>query len=182
MNNYFSTVYPIKKILEKNGCKDCKVGYTGQRAFIVKCEKCKNYEKGNKLKKKNGRVEVSSGQELNIFPIGSIVSYINNKDEFRTGGYITKITADYFIYVTPDFKTKYRVRHKNVKKMWVGDVYKVSNDIVSISKTTQPKTDFPVKIGNITVHYASDITKKKNFMKTKKYKTSLEWYNYFYKN
>lgn len=40
-NNYFSTIYPIKKKLKENGCNDCKYGYNGYASYIIKCETCR---------------------------------------------------------------------------------------------------------------------------------------------
>ncbi|AKI81609.1 hypothetical protein [Acanthamoeba castellanii mimivirus] len=132
--------------------------------------------------KEHGRKEITSKEKLEKFPIGSIVSYTNKQDIYRTGGFITKFADEYFIYVTPDFQTKYRVKYKNVKKMWVGNVYKVKNDIISLSETTQKETNFPVKIGDTVIYYASKKFDKTRYMNTKKYKTLLNWYEYFHKN
>nr|AEX63348.1 hypothetical protein mv_R1146 [Moumouvirus Monve] len=127
----------------------------------------------------HGRVEITTKKELEQYDIGSLISYLNTKDEFKQGGYVTKITKEYFIYLTPDFETKYRVRFENIKKMWVGDVYKVKNDLVSLIKAPQKKTNFPVEVGNIVIYYASDNFDSKRFKNTKKYATMCKWYEIF---
>ncbi|BCS83768.1 putative helicase [Cotonvirus japonicus] len=128
-----------------------------------------------------GRKEITTKKQLEKFPIGSIISYLNQQDLYRPGGFITKFADNYFIYVTPDFKTKYRVKYKNVKKMWVGDVYKVKNDVISLSETTQKETNFPVKIGETVIYYASNNFNKTRYMNSKKFKIITTWYDYFIK-
>ena len=66
--------------------------------------------------------------------------------------------------------------------MWVGDVYKVINDIISLAKPTQEPTKFPVKIGNNIVHYATNSFFIKRYMCSRKYKIMINWYNYFKNN
>ena len=85
----------------------------------------------------NGRQEITTKDQLERFSIGSLISYININNIFKQGGFIIKFFDEFFVYITPDFTTKYRVRYKNILKMFVGDVYSVRNDIVSIVKTTQ---------------------------------------------
>ncbi|BCS83791.1 hypothetical protein QLL95_gp0332 [Cotonvirus japonicus] len=82
----------------------------------------------------------------------------------------------------PDFETKYRVKYKNVDKLWVGDVHKTKNDIVSIVKTSQKKTRFPVKFDDVLIYYAVDSYDVKRYKKTKKYENMTKWYDYFKKN
>nr|AEX62210.1 hypothetical protein mv_R5 [Moumouvirus Monve] len=130
----------------------------------------------------HGRVEITTKKELEKYSIGSLISYINIRDEFKQGGFVTKITNEYFVYLTPDFETKYRIKFENIKKMWVGDVYKVNNDLVSLIKAKQSKTNFPIKIGKIIVYYASDNFDVKRFKNTKKYTTMCKWYEIFGEN
>ena len=132
-----------------------------------------------------GRQEISSPNiktKIEKYPIGSMISYTNKMDIFREGGFITKFANDYFIYVTPDFKTKYRVKYKNITKVWIGDVYKTKNDLVSIVKSTQEKTKFPVKLGETIIFYALTNYDAKRFKHTKKYQLMCSWYDYFNKN
>lgn len=126
-----------------------------------------------------GRTEVTTRKQLEKYPIGSLISYMNTKNIFKIGGFIVKFANEYFIYIKPDFTKKYRVRYKNVQKMWVGNVYKVRGDIVSLAKTNQKPTNFEVIIGDIIIYYARRTFDKKRFMNTEKYKTMLLWYNYF---
>jgi hypothetical protein len=107
---------------------------------------------------------------------------MNNNDIFKPGGFIIKFADEYFAYITPDFTTKYKVRYNNVKKMWVGDVYKVTGDLISFAKPTQNPTNFPVKIGNNVVYYAKSSYHVKRFICTAKYKRMINWYNYFKKD
>ena len=134
-----------------------------------------------KIKKmiENGRVEITTKEELEEYDIGSLISYVNNNGTFKLGGFITKFSDEYFIYITPDLSQKYRVRYKNIQKIWVGDPFKCTNDIVSIVKTKQKKTNFPVRIGNVTVYYAQKKFDADRFKCTDKYEQYVKWYKYF---
>jgi len=127
----------------------------------------------------HGRKEITTKEELEKYPIGSLISYMNNKNVYKIGGFLLKVVEEYFIYLDLDFQTKYRVRYGNVEKMWVGDVHKVNNDIVSIAKTKQEKTNFPVKIGKTIVYYAVNRFDLNRFVNTKKYQNMAKWYEYF---
>lgn len=130
----------------------------------------------------NGRKEITTKEELEKFPIGSLISYMNKNNIYKLGGFIIKFADEYFIYITPDFTTKYRVRYRNILKIWVGDVYSVTNDVVSLVKTKQKKTKFPVKIDNIVVYYAARLFDFKRFMNTERYRIMNNWFNYFVSN
>lgn len=127
----------------------------------------------------NGRIEISTKEELEEYPLGSLISYMNNNHILKSGGFVTKFSDDYFIYITPDFGQKYRVRYINVHKMWVGDVKKVKNDLISLTKTTQKKTNFPVTVNGVIIYYAHKKFDQNRFMNTQKYKRIVEWNNYF---
>lgn len=134
-----------------------------------------------KIKKmiKNGRKEITTKEELEEYSIGSLISYINNNRIFKLGGFITKFSTEYFIYIVPDLSQKYRVRYKNIQKMWVGEPFKCTNDIVSIIKTKQKKTNYPVKIGDVVIYYAQKKYDQDRFKCTDKYEQYVKWYTYF---
>lgn len=127
----------------------------------------------------HGRVEITTKKQLEKFKLGSLISYLNKNNEFKSGGFITKFSDEYFIYITPDFSTKYRVRYKNILKMWVGDVFKVTGDIISLAESTSTPTNFKVMVGDIIVYYAKDSFDAKRFSNTNKFKTMKKWYDYF---
>lgn len=127
----------------------------------------------------NGRKEITTKKQLEKFPIGSLISYMNIDNMFRPGGFIIKFSTDYFIYITPDFSTKYRARYSRILKMWAGDVYNTKSDIVSIVTSSQDKTNFPVMIDDIVIYYGKRSFDAKRFTHTAKYKKIVEWYNYF---
>ena len=55
-----------------------------------------------------GRKEITSFKQFEILTgplICSLISYVSKSDTFHLGGFIKKVTKDYFIYVTPNFKT-----------------------------------------------------------------------------
>ncbi len=118
----------------------------------------------------NGRHEITSKKQLEKYPIGSLISYMNNNNVFRSGGFITKFSDDYFIYILSDFKTRYRARYSHIQKMWVGSVYSTAHDIVSIVPSTNKKTNFPVVINDITIHYAQKTFDIKRYKNTDKFK------------
>jgi hypothetical protein len=126
-----------------------------------------------------GRKEITTKKQLEKFPVGSLISYINIDNELRTGGFITKFKNDYFIYIAPDFKKKRKGKYERILKMWVGSVYKTKNDIVSITKTDKDKTNFPVKVNHVVVYYARSTIDQKRFQNTAKYKTMILWTEYF---
>ena len=127
----------------------------------------------------NGRKEITTKEELEKFPIGCIISYLNNDDIFRPGGFIIKFKPEYFIYITVDFSTKYRARYSHIQKMWVGDVYNTRNDFVSIVPATRAETNFPVIVDDVVVHYATSNYDAKRFKHTDKYLTMMKWCEYF---
>lgn len=129
----------------------------------------------------NGRVEITSKKELKQFAIGSLISYMNTNDIFKSCGFLTKITDDYFIYVKPDFESKFKVRFAHVQKIWVGDVYHVKNDLISITKTIteRPQSKFEVIINNVIVYYGKDKSDYRRFIHTQKYKIMLMWSKFF---
>jgi len=127
----------------------------------------------------NGRKEIKTKKQLEKYPIGSLISHIDKNNIFRHGGFITKFKPDYFIYITPDFKTKYIARYTNIKKMWVGSVYKTKDDVVSLVQSDKPETKFPVKINDIVMYYAADKYNHKRFTYTDKYKRAIKWVEYF---
>lgn len=127
----------------------------------------------------NGRKEITTKKQIEKFPIGSIISYMNVNDVFHLGGFITKFKNDYFIYVSTDFKTKYKARYTHIQKMWVGSVYDVKNDFVSIVASQKKKTKFAVAVNGIDIYYAPDSYNAKRFMHTDKYLKIKMWCQYF---
>lgn len=130
----------------------------------------------------NGRKEINTKKQLEKYPLGSMISYMNKSNIFRLGGFITKFAEEYFIYITPDFKTRYRTRYQNIQKMWVGNVYEVTNDLVSIVGTSRNPTKHEVKINDIVVYYGNDSFDAKRFRCTEKYKRMVSWNKYFNDN
>jgi len=124
---------------------------------------------------KNGREEITTIDELKKFPIGSLISYMNKSGIYKSGGFIWKITDDNFIYLNLETDQKFRAQIKNVDKMWVGSVYDVKNDIVSLIQSTKNKTSFPVIINDIVVYYAKNSFDFNRYVCTQKYKLMKKW-------
>jgi len=128
----------------------------------------------------NGRKELTTKKQLEKFPIGSLISYRTKKGEFRHGGFITKFESDSFIYKRPEFgKHSHRVRYSIVDKMWVGGVYTVKNDFVSLVKDPKNPTNFPVEVGGVIVYYARTNFDRRRFMSTERYRVYKRWCDYF---
>lgn len=127
----------------------------------------------------NGRKEITDPKELQEYSKGSLISYTNHNEEFRKGGFVWKVTDDFFIYLASDFVTKKRVHFKNVAKMYVGDVYSVKNDIVSIVKTDKLETKYPVEIGGVVVFYAKSPFEAKRIQNTNRCINMIKWIEIF---
>jgi len=129
----------------------------------------------------NGRVEIQTRQQLENFPLGSLVSYLTKEGLYRSGGFLKTIQDDYFVLLggTKDDRISFSVQFKNIKSMYVGNPMKTKSDNVSIVPTTKPKTKFPVTIGKVVVYYAKDKFDYNRFLETAKYKRYMDWYEKF---
>ena len=131
----------------------------------------------------NGRKKIISRKELEAFPIGSLISYTNVRDRFNHGGFIVSFPSEeYFIYIDADFTQKYRVRYKNVKTMYVANVFEIAKDkdIISFAPVlAEKKTNFPIFVGPYLVFYAKNKFDMKRFFATKKYVTMVKWLELF---
>lgn len=126
----------------------------------------------------HGRKEISSKNELEKYPIGSLISYETLDGRYAKGGFITNFKNDYFIYILLDFSQKYRIRYNKIKRMWVGNVFENEGDYISF-KEPCCKTKFPVKIGEYVVKYVASKHQINVFISRDKYKTMVKWYDTF---
>lgn len=126
-----------------------------------------------------GRKEITTRDKLEKFPVGSLISYTNKSGTFKHGGYLCKVKEDWFIYVTLDFSQKIRARYANIDKMWVGDVYKVIGDTISLNKP-EVTTNYPVEINNKIVYFGKNLNDAKRFKVTNKYENMIKWFEYFH--
>lgn len=99
---------------------------------------------------KNIRNEITTKKQLEKYPIGSLISYENTKGDFKLGGYIIEFHDTYFVYVYLDFVVTHVGRYSRIKKMWVASVCRFN------VKTSQDKTLYPHKSGDVVVYYATD--------------------------
>lgn len=131
----------------------------------------------------NGRHEVTTKEELEKYPIGSLVAFITKSGVLRVGGFITKFKKLYFVYVKDDFEKTWRGRYEKIDKIYVGDVYSTYNDIVSITEPKNRKTtNFPVTLNNAVVYHGKNNYDVKRFMLTDRYLNMIKWNEYFEKN
>lgn len=63
--------------------------------------------------------------------------------------------------------------------MYVGDVYKVKNDVVSISPTEMKPTNYPIIVDGITVYYAGNKFHYRAYTASAKYENRLKWLHIF---
>lgn len=70
-------------------------------------------------------------------------------------------------------------RNDKVKKIWIGDPYSCTDDLVSITKTNQIKTKFPVEVNGVIIYYASREFDRKRFFNTKRMQLIQKYLKYF---
>lgn len=144
--------------------------------------------------KNKGRKEIKTKEQLEKFPLGSLISFLkksgkkssgkksSKKDgsggKFKKGGFICDYGEDYFIYITVDFENKYRVKYNRIIKMWVVDVNKAGAR-EAISFAFKKKTSYPVKLNGKVVYYATSEDTAKKFKKTPKYHVARKWVDKF---
>ena len=126
-----------------------------------------------------GHTQITSKKQLEKFPIGALISYLNINNTFRPGGFLVDFFDDHFIYVTPDFETLRKGKYARIIKMWVASVYDTQNDLVSIFPTQNKKTNFSVIINGIPIYFARNSFDMKRFMNTNKYKLIMKWVDFF---
>ena len=175
----------VKKILADAYIKICD-GYYFDAEFIANLKLIyedrinDKYSTGYKIQTMidHGRERITTKEQLEKYPIGSLISYMTNSGTFKAGGFIIGYADEYFTYVTPDYQSKRRVRYHNVKTMWAGDVYKVRGDLVSITETKEEPTEYPVKIGDVVVHYA-DRPYHCAYTETERFRRMYRWWIWF---
>jgi hypothetical protein len=128
---------------------------------------------------KNGRTQIKTIGQLKDFKKGSLISYMNTNKIYKSGGFVWKVNDDNFIYLNLDTGQKIRVKIENVEKMWVGSVFAVKNDIVSIVPTPNKKTTKPVMVNDVVVYYAKDSYDYNRYICTSKHKLMKKWSNIF---
>lgn len=83
-----------------------------------------------KLKKKHikqllqkGRIEIEDKDQLESFPLGSLVSYETIDDKYRGGGFLKAIMGKYFVLTNG--KISWSVQFDKTKRMWVKNPFAV---------------------------------------------------------
>jgi|WetSurMetagenome_2_1015567.scaffolds.fasta_scaffold38657_3 hypothetical protein len=123
---------------------------------------------------KNGRKKITTRDQLLIYPLGSLVSYVTTDGLYRSGGFLRAIKKKYFALQggTPAKPISFCVQFQNIKAMYVGTPVRLLN-------RTPRVTNYKVKIGKTTVYYAKDNFDKTRFMNTKRYKDMKNWYDIY---
>lgn len=128
---------------------------------------------------KHGRNEITTKKELEKYPIGSLIAYETRDGRYSKGGFLVEFFDDYFVFVMHDFSKQYKVRYKNILRMWAGDVNVVQKDIISFDNIDH-KTNFPIEIKGKVVKYATNNNTRDRFMCTTKYKIMVQWFDMFF--
>lgn len=131
-----------------------------------------------------GRKIINTKEELLSCPLGSIVSFITTDDMYYQDGYLVRIgekTFSLILDLTDDAEIV-KIKFKNINTMYVGFVYETKNDTVSIHKSDNKRTNFPVKINNTVIYYAKDKFDMMRFTNTDKYKRIIKWLSIFGNN
>jgi hypothetical protein len=130
----------------------------------------------------NGRKEITTRNEMLEYEIGSIVTYMNKKNVLKNGGFLIEINENDFVYVDIDFDKMHTVKFKNILVIWIGSVFEVVDDIVSLVPSQKPSTNFPVTIAGFTIYYAKNNYDVDRFKATSKYNIRIQWCHYFLDN
>lgn len=168
INNYISKlklIFPSKLLL----LECCKTFSKELNKFVIEF---------NNISIDNNRNIITTKEELEEYAIGSLISYMTINGNFRSGGFIIKFCEDYFIYIMPDFVTKYRARYVNISEMWIGDVYTTRNDIVSIVSCERKKTKFSIIINDVIIFSGSE-DNCSQFKHGERYEMITNWCTYF---
>lgn len=128
---------------------------------------------------KKGRCEITCYQDLKKFKKGHLISYLNIYGELKRAGFLLHVKKDYFVYLGLDLKTKKKVRYQFVDKMYVGDVYQVKNDIISLFPTIKKPTKYPLIVDGIVINYFTSEFAKKMYEYTQKHQILIKWIEIF---
>lgn len=133
------------------------------------------FEKKMKEMIDNGRKIIHSKEELQRYPLGTLVSYVTNSGLYRSGGFLKSLQDEYFTLQGGTFAMpiSFPVQYKNIQEMYVGVPIRLLN------RNKDKKTKFKVKLGKKTVYYAKDNYDVKRFMKTKRYKDMAAWHELY---
>jgi len=122
----------------------------------------------------NGRKEIHTRDELLLYPLGSLVSYVTVEGLYRSGGFLRAIKDVYFALGGGTFNhpVSFCVQFENVQAMYVGP------PIFNTNRKGQ-KTNFKVKIGKKVVYYAKDNYDRRRFKNTQRYKRMKSIYDIY---
>src|ERR1044071_9083371 len=82
--------------------------------------------------------------ELEKYPIGTAVAYLNNDNILKYGGKIIKFTENYFIYIN-ETGVKYRTRYVNINEIYIESVCITKDNVFDVHskkyRTMYPEID-----------------------------------------
>ncbi len=111
-----------------------------------------------------------------------MISYTKPSKIFVKGGFVTEFGEDYFSYITLDFDKVNKVKYKDVLKMWVGSIFEIKNDWISLVPTTNPETKYQIKVAGYVIYNSLNTYNLLRYKTTIKYIRLIKWCEYFLTN
>ena len=121
-----------------------------------------------------GRAEIETKEQLENFPMGSLVSYVTKEGLYRSGGFLRTIQDEYFCLQGGQVgnSISFPVQFKNIKSMYVGN--SAVRHFPEPVETDKKETKWPSYVGDIVVNYARDKWNRERYESTLKYKYWVE--------
>jgi len=135
-----------------------------------------------------GRDEVINPTDLEKYPKGSVVSYVNKNGKFRHGGLLVGLTEDYIILRSMQNLKDMRdlcIKLNNINAFYIIDPRNVTSKTRSFSFRHIDDAEsckYTVKIGDTIVFKGRDTYDAERYKTTRKYKNQLEYYDQFIKH
>lgn len=123
--------------------------------------------------KEYGREELEP-EQIKDYPIGSLISYLDNNNKFYRGGVIDKIKDDK-IKINDEY-----INLDKIKTAWVGYPANLRGDMISYVEDKKNKTKYPVMIGDKAIYYAKDKFDNMRFCNTDKFEMINAWHQAYY--
>ncbi len=95
------------------------------------------------------------------------IAFMKVNNEFCTGGYYIKSDNNNIFWKIGE--TEYKTPFSDIKRLFTRSPLRLLN-------RKRGETNFPVKLGGITIFHAKDNFDKTRFKETKRYKRLREWY------
>jgi hypothetical protein len=108
-------------------------------------------------------------EELEKRPFG-LITYIDKDDKYEKGGFLKEIKEDSFVWHNYDPEVPdQEIKFEDVKQIYTRSPLRLLN------RSTK-KTNYPVKLGGVTIFYAKDNFDLLRFKNTDRYQQIKKWY------